>query len=320
MKETLGTSIETIESEEQTLKDIEHETSEEIEISQRKVDETKKLVQEKFNELRELLDIKEKEILEKIEESQRSGEELNQLVSDTENVLDECQSTLEKGGTIFSEWGSTEITANVVDKAIHVVNEAKEIQRIKRVHANVCGYVTVADFRDFEEETKKIAQFIGSVPEVRVKRVPVTGPKGLRAKDVGPFFAVLKWDKDEEFDDGKYDVSLQKEGEVGDLKPSLECTGNEVTINTLKQNTTYKFRVRAKRGGVASEWSDELVVKTAVSTVENMVSSLREHCNDADICTRALEQLEILGREGIFQFSSFQSRLGLKQTSQLTTE
>ena len=46
-----------------------------------------------------------------------------------------------------------------------------------------------------------------------------------------------------------------------------------------------------------SKWSDALVVKTAPATVENVVARLREHQGDAELCRKALEQLEILGME-----------------------
>ena len=303
MKETLGTSVEIIEREEPVLQGIAQESTKELDPFQSKIYEAKEYVQRRFTELREMLDAKEKEILGRIEEAQGDGEELSQLISDTGSALDECQATLTTGKTLLSEWESTNFTADVAEKAIYVVNEAKEIQRIKRTYDEVHGHEAVADTRDFDDQAGKITQLIGTVPAVRVRRIPTIGPKGLRAKEVGPFFVALEWGKNPEFDDGEYVVSSQREGEEGEPKSSLECTGNEVTISTLEPNTAYKIRVKAKRREVTSEWSDALVVKTAVSTVEGMVSLLRERCHDAEVCTKALEQLAIFAREGIL--SSF---------------
>lgn len=301
MNKTLRKSVETIEREEPVLQDISQELVKELDSFQNKIDEAKEHVRGQFTEIREILDRKEREILERIEETQSDEEELNQLISDTGSVLDECQATLTTGKTLLSKWKSTNFKASVADKAIYVVNKAKEIQRIKRTYDEVHKHKAVAVFRDFEDQAKKITQLINSVPAVVVKRIPTIGPMRLGAKEVGPFFVTLEWDRV----DGKYDVSLQKEGEVGNPKSSFKCSGNKITINTLEPNTTYKFRVKEKRGGAAGEWSDALVVKTAASTIENMISLLMNHCHDARICIRTLKQLEALEREGTYHISSF---------------
>ena len=310
MKETLGTSVETIERKEPVLKSIARESVKELECFQNKIGEAKEHDQRQFTELKEVMDRKETEIIGRIEEAQSDGEELSQVISDTESVLNECQTMLATGKTLLSEWESANFTAGVADKAISVVNEAKEIQRIERAYGEVHGHEAVADFRGLDEETEKITQLIGTVPAVRVRRIPTIGPKGLRAKEVGPFFVIIEWDKNPEFDDEEYAVSSQKEGEEGEPQSSLECTGNEVTISTLEPNTAYKIRVKAKRGEVTSEWSGALVVKTAVSTVEGMVSLLGERCHDAEVCAKALEQLKVLAREGIS--SSFNISSGMR--------
>ena len=295
---TLRASIETIEIEAPTLRDILRGLEEDTDEYQAKIDEAMGQAKQRFSEIREALDRKEREVLEKIEGAQTEKERLAQLTTETQDILNDYQTTLETGISILYELESASITTDIAYRAVCITKKVKEIQRIKESYNSLHGYKTVVDTKDFEDETQKAMQLVNTINEIKIRGVPLACPKGLRVKDVGPFLVALEWDKDEEYDDGKYAISYQLETDTEGPKETMECTRNRTTIGILESSTAYKFSVAAKRNGVISEWSDALAVKTEPATVENMVAELKVHHDNARLCTKALEQLKILGRDG----------------------
>ena len=126
---TLRASIETIESEAPTLQDILRELAEDTDEYQAKTDEAMRQARQRFSEIREALDRKEREVLEKIEGAQTEKERLAQLTTDAQHILNDYQTTLETGISLLYELKSADITADITHRAVCIAREAKEIQK-----------------------------------------------------------------------------------------------------------------------------------------------------------------------------------------------
>lgn len=235
-----------------------------------------------------------------IEGAQLGEDDLSQYISNTQSALYDLPSTLTAGKTLLGRWNNSIITPDDIHIATSVAEKVKKISSIKSSFNKLYQYETVIDSNNFKNEIEGIIHSLSTVKGVDSKRISVIEPKGLRINTVGPFSVAFEWDEDE-LDTNKYIVAMQKEGEMWDPNSSIECTDNRITLATLEPDTLYKFSVRAKRGTTVSKWSDALTVKTLSVTVENITTTLKEHCCDVEACIKSLEYMSALTKKCNFK-------------------
>lgn len=291
VKGILEASIGAIERELKSFQDIQERVPEGIDRIQSKKEQAKEFVKQHFDEIRRALDEKEIEMLKSIDEGVLGDEELEDLFVGAQNALDDLSSALVSGKALLNKISSQEFLAGNAYKAISIENKAKEISRIKNACADALSFAISMESGSFEDDAKRVAQLVSSLSSISIKRASTASPKNLSAKSVGPFFATLEWDRDEEQEQGdfKYVVSIQN----GEETTCVECNANRFSIATLEPETVYVFKVRVKRGPTTmGEWSDGLTVKTATSsTVESVLEILKDQWYDAEVYARALEEM-----------------------------
>lgn len=293
IKTSLETNVTIIENDLPLLQNIAQQAMEKVNKTQSAKEQVRETVRKCFNLVRTALDEKEKELLYEIEGAQLGEDDLSQYISNTQSALYDLPSTVTAGKALLGRWNSSIIALDDIHIATSIAESVKKISSIKSSFNKLYQYETVIDSNNFKNEIKDIIQSLNALKGVDSKRISVIEPKGLRINAVGPFSVAFEWDEDD-LDTDKYIVAMQKEGEMWDPNSSIECTDNRITLVTLEPDTLYKFSVRAKRGTIISKWSDALTVKTLSVTVENITTTLKEHCCDVEACIKSLEYMSAL--------------------------
>lgn len=301
-KGVLETGIESLENEMEDIQGIREETEKRVEEIDSKKEQMKEHVKQHFKEIREALNRREKEILDAINGTDFGGDQLSNFIGDAQKTIADLSSTIEPGKALLDEWDNTKDPLVNVCKAISIGNRAKEIQTTGNTSRDVLRFETVMDSTLFEEDAEEIAQSINTLQDIKIKRVSTARPKNFAVKSIGPFTAMLGWERDE--DDFEYIVSTRKGTDSSSTITTSEWNENRATISTLEPETGYEFSVVAKRRLASittmSEASDVLTVKTTPFTVDNLIIALNEQCVDSSACARNLEGMKVLARDGIY--------------------
>lgn len=298
---TLEDNVKNLENGSMTLENIKQKTEEKREKFQSRKEEAKKLTRQKFDEIREQLEKIENAILNNIDEIPMGEEKLDQLISDIQNKNNGLSSIIPAGKKLLNEWDNVKIAPDIAEEAISIIDKVKEIDNFIETSKETLSFDVFLDPSLFNNDINDVMQTISMIKSDEIKKVVILRPKGLKVEDVGPFFASFRWDKNDQ--DDKYNISVKKEGIEVDLKSSLECNENRFNVTTgLEPDTAYSFSLRAKRSQLIGEWSDLVEFKTAPATIENTMNTLYEQCHNISICTKALEQMKILARDGNFAF------------------
>ena len=155
---------------------------------------------------------------------------------------------------------------------------------------------------------KRSLQAIESIHDVPMKRVLCAMLTGLTAEKVLSDFVSLHWDEGEEGDEYVVEGSSEKEDER-DEKPVYVGNTNSCFVYPLKPDTTYEFRVMARRRGFETRWSGTLTVKTnqrvVVPEVDNIIHRIKTNMDNPEVCAESLRSFAILlrGRKHHFSFT-----------------
>lgn len=301
MKEKLESNIEAISGELHTLEELSRKAEEKVDEIATSKEEVRDLIQKNFDEIRRTLDEKEAQVLKNLEEIDLGDENVSVIISDIHNEIENLSETITSGNELLDEWDTKEITSDYTTKIASIVNKFKgieETKRLKSTFSEKLSYELLVKTDDFMDEAAGITQQIKGLTEVEFRKTYTTGPTNLSCNEVNPFFVSLEWDRNER--DDKYIVITRKEGEEWDHESSFECNENRTIIASLNSDTTYNFRIKAKRGTILSNWSDTLTAKTTPFTFENVALTLFTHCDNGDkVFISTLKQMEVLTEDGI---------------------
>lgn len=301
MKEKLESNIEATSGELRTLDDLLQKAEEKVDEIRISKGEVRDLIQKNFDEIRKALDEKEATMLKNVEEINLGDESVNDIIFDIHKEIDNFSEAISAGNELLDELDTKEITTTCTSKAASIINKLKDTEEIRRLKSTLnekLSYELLVRSDEFVRETAEIIQSTRDFPEVEFRKTYTIGPTNLSCEEVNPFFVSLEWDKNER--DDKYIVFVRKEGKEWSPEFSLECSENKAIMESLCPDTTYNFRVKAKRGTILSNWSDILTVKTTSFTFENVALTLFAHCDgDNKVCLKSLEQMKILTEDGI---------------------
>lgn len=295
IKENLEKSVNFIKSSSATLSNIPKRAEEFMKMAQIKREQAKEVIKHEFEDVRRILNKKEAELLKAIDSDAMNDVRFNRLISYSQTLISSLSSSTEAGQALLNEWDTVNLTSEAISKVISSVNKTKEIVYVKDAFEDMCYREVSVETSGLVSEAKKVLDTISSIKNVFVKRDLPTGPSGLVAKCVGPFFVSLEWDRCE-LDHG-YFIALQKEGEAWDSSTSLKSTENRLTVAHLQPDVVYNFSIQAVRGNITSRWSKPFVLKTAPLTLQSAIVSLNSNMDNDEICVDVLKGLNRLVKD-----------------------
>ena len=95
----------------------------------------------------------------------------------------------------------------------------------------------------------------GSAPD------DLPAPSRLKAKAVSSGQINLKW-RDNATDETGFEIERRSAGKPWQAAGSVAANTTRLKVSGLTPKTAYKFRVRAKRGGTLSKWSNIAKART----------------------------------------------------------
>lgn len=281
IRANLERDIKALESESKILENAQASITSELNTLQETREHMKELIKQEFEKIREVLVIKENELITSIEERTECDDAITKTIVQAQKFLEKLGPILEGGKTLLEVWNFTDITPDIANNVFSIANTKNEIDKIRDdCEESICK--NVIESEHFKKKIEDITDEVKNLKEVTIKRIPICGPRNLVSRDVKSFSVTLEWDKNKL--DDKYFIALQKEGTVYDPSSLIECTKNEYTLSSLEAGVRYMLSVRAMRGDVISKWANPLVIKTSSFTLQNLLKRLKERSSDSRIC------------------------------------
>lgn len=265
-----------------TLEEAPEKLYEKHEKDRSEIEKIKGIINECFIEARKALDEKEIEVLAELECLSSNVESADDSLGvELQSFTETLHPTYLSATDLESQWDEVPISAEKANKVMSVsstIKAAKELS--KRLNARK-GHKIQFGTDEFKEKIKGIVSTISGLELSVTETYMDSGPEDFAVDRIGVSFANLSWKKTKL--DSEYCVAVIKKGErekiVGD-----EWTGRQTFVNIdnwhtvcqLRSNTEYLFRVKAKRNGAWSSWSEVASGKTNTLSIEAVVDDLSE--------------------------------------------
>lgn len=283
LRDALKRSADVLEEKIAMLEEAPTNLCEVLERARHNVEQAKETVRACFTDVRKAIDAKEIGILSRLEGLYLSSDGIDALSEKLQSFTGTSSSICSSARELLSQWENTPLTAEKASNVVSISHTVKKAEKLEKKYFIEKSRSISIDTKEIEAETKEIITAVGNL-EFSSKEVDICAcPKNFVVSQIGVMYASLSWDRaagDTEYSVKECNMDDDDEEEEDDEEwegiNMHNGPNNWCSMCLLKPETEYSFRVRAKRDGIWSKWSETIMGVTKPLSFEGLVNDLKE--------------------------------------------